>query len=157
MAQVLRFEAECDVHPGTEGDRYELTLNGKSRVVYLCYECASAFLGPAVRVMEKFGRWASRDKVVVKRPFRSAVGEFPCNFPTCAKSYKHKRSLRAHVREEHDMTLTELYRKHGDEGTRIDAPERAGIYVCPDCGDEFSRNQGLGYHRRKIHGVVERR
>lgn len=156
MAQDLRFVTSCDIHKQRHGvevdaESYTLTLNGITRQIDLCHPCAIAYAEPLAKVMAEFGRWPSR--VTVRKPFRSATGEYPCSYPDCTRSYRHKRTLRAHAREVHDLTLAELYRRHGDGGARTDQPEQPGEYLCPECGRAFTRNQGLGYHRLKKHGV----
>ncbi len=151
MAQELRFQVWCDLHPDVEATTVEITLAGHTRVLDLCDPCIDTLVRPLATAMENHGRIPSR--VVIRKPHRQPTGTFPCTHPGCDRSYSHRRTLRTHVRQEHGMTLAELYRTHGDGDTRVDTPEQPGEYECPECGQLFTRSQGLGSHRWKLHGI----
>lgn len=46
-------------------------------------------------------------------------------------------------------------RKTAAKKTTVAATRSAtGALVCPECGDMFNRPQGLGAHRRRVHGIA---
>lgn len=41
-----------------------------------------------------------------------------------------------------------------DEEPEVGLPDEAGEFVCPECGQTFPKAMSLGYHRRRMHGVI---
>jgi hypothetical protein len=73
----------------------------------------------------------------------SATAEgFPCPVEGCTKVPKTRPGLISHLRTYHDgLSLA--------EATGAPMP-----HACPECGRMFSHVQGMGAHRRNVHGVA---
>lgn len=75
-----------------------------------------------------------------------SLDDLRCDEPGCEnkKPYKTKDSLRKHYRHMHDSK---------PPIPRSVRSAHAGVFRCPECGAEFGRPQGLGIHRRSVHGI----
>jgi hypothetical protein len=70
------------------------------------------------------------------------TSEWACPVDGCGKVPKGRKALQSHLRTYHDgMSLA----------SAMGEPEP---YVCPECGQRAANPQGLGAHRRAVHGVA---
>lgn len=147
----------CDVHL-SQGERVPATtirvsVNDYTRIIDLCDECRHSYIVPLTRALDDHGALPSRP-AIIKRPYsKGESGSYACTHPGCIKHYRHKSTLRTHVQQVHNMTLAELHKRYGDGNARQNDKPQAGEYECPECGALYTRAQGLGMHRSKVHGV----
>jgi hypothetical protein len=135
-----------------------VTVNDYTRVFDLCDDCRQELVVPLTKAMADYGNLPSRPALIRKPYSKGETGHYPCTHPGCDKCYRHKSTLRTHVKQAHDMTLGDLYKRFGYGDTKRTSPPASGEYYCPECQADgksamFTRPQGLGMHRAKVHGV----
>jgi len=66
-------------------------------------------------------------------------GPYLCPTSGCDRDFESVAGLRGHLRAAHDDQV--VTRSNG----------QLGEFPCPDCGEVFRKNQGLGSHRARSH------
>lgn len=71
------------------------------------------------------------------------VDDLRCHEPECRENrpYATRDSLRKHYQRTHDKLPPPIKMVENR------------VYACPECSKKFDRPQGLGIHRRRMHGV----
>jgi hypothetical protein len=156
----------CDIHlidkdKNVEASFTDLFTVGKlTRNLALCPDCQDmqVNLTELHQILQKYG--TKPDTELARGPLRpaaraqaAATGEMHfCPVESCerhTRPYASKTGLRDHVRDTHNTTLSVLEGKTGD--ARFPCPEPG----CDAVGDKAPKSpQGLGAHRRSVHGVV---
>lgn len=157
MAQ--RIVTICDAHtkrdagdaPGSEWT-VSITAPGAkaaSYVVDLCEEDAEPLRGLLAFLADVGRREGQQPRKIAAKssPGRSSVSasadpnRWACPVDGCGKVPSSRTALQSHLRSYHDgMTLARAFGE----------PEP---HTCPECGSTFSHPQGLGAHRKSVHGV----
>lgn len=145
----------------------------KPRVMALCDVHVKEVFDPIKELLTELGQVLPQQGTMARMPGTSpGSGVWPCPDPQCAKHtrpYKHEQSLRNHVRQEHQMALTEWNEKFGivEEGALFaDAPkaddgpavttvkcDQPGCDVSYSYPDYKRPAQAMGVHRAKAHGI----
>ena len=138
VSQLVR-SIWCDYHQQAKdedvpGEEYQVVLDGTTTDIDLCAECAEplaelrAYLSLYGRELKQRGRPKSVPQSERQRS----------QCPECGKSLADRKSVQAHMRNQHQTTLQEWLAEH------TDAPK-------PDnscsCGRVFSSVQGLARHQ----------
>lgn len=128
--------------------------NHKPKELDLCDVCSKQIVTPLLEMLEEHGQpvgasipMAGKKRGPYKKKqapedalFEGAEGQQSMTCPTCQGSYTSRDSLREHMRKRHHQ--------------KIDGSPMGGDYECPDCDMTFAKPQGLGVHRRHMHGYV---
>lgn len=157
MAQRIVFL--CDVHARNDEDvagaTWEVTLTGPDRrsttwEVDLCEDDSKTLRDLGI-MLDAVGRVTQGRRTKAPTAARKAASEagqahvapegHPCPVEGCELVSRSANALATHVRSAHGTTLAEL----NGEPTP---------YSCPECDRRFTHPQGLGAHRRSVHGVV---
>lgn len=169
MAQ--RIVTLCDVHQRNDeeapGAPWTVTLQGPDIArattweVDLCEDDGKTFRDLAVMLdavgrrvaggKAKGGASAARASAPSSAPYhrsatsveppQNADGSYPCPVEGCDKAPIGHKALQSHLRAYHDgLSIAEA----------MGAPLP---HQCPECDRAFSHPQGMGAHRRMVHGV----
>lgn len=71
------------------------------------------------------------------------AGPYLCMHNDCDRDFASVAGLRGHLRAVHDDRVNGALPENGG---------RPLTFKCPDCGEAFAKNQGLGSHRARLHG-----
>ena len=84
------------------------------------------------------------------------VGPVTTACPRCGRRFGSPQALGRHARDEHGESVNQMRNRKAARtkppGDRVTVPPGERV-ECPDCGKGFAP-QGLGVHRRRVHGVA---
>jgi rubredoxin len=147
MAQSLVIHSHCDMCLAATGketpaDTYRIDVqvlgepdSPKAFVVELCSEHGSP-LSNAVLSLVSLGRPPDQIAREPRRAAPAAPQTLVC--PTCGHRANSLQSMRAHLRTDHDSSLS-------------DAGFLPAAFTCEHCGNTFPKAQGLAAHIRTRH------
>lgn len=152
MAQVISTLCDECLEGGSEvpGDTWGLTVEapGSKPAPYLVDACpmhAEPYRA-VLKAVAEYGRRADRKPPLPRGA--TAAGMDTCPMDGCVYVPVSRDSLRAHLKTQHDTTLTEVGL------SRSSVPADGQPVVCGHCGREFVKPQGLARHMSTIHGVA---
>jgi hypothetical protein len=153
MATEIVTRHWCDVCLATRGEKVEannpvtVALDAMVREVDLCEPCGEIYLTRLIELMQ-YGAEPEKPHrpraPELREPTRRADA-MKCG--VCGGSYADRKSLRAHLRNVHQLTGLAAQRYLPDSA-------RARPVACPECGNEYGSPAGLGQHRKSQHGVT---
>ena len=88
-----------------------------------------------------------------------SLGQFPCPFPSCSKSYKQSKDTVAHYKRAHSMVTFQCGECPMQFHERFDMTfhkdtvhnDNEGKFVCSYCGMKFHSRKGLTHHTNRGH------
>lgn len=172
MAKEMLIQILCDRHLRQEQRRVlvdaepaPITLEGVTRVLTLCPECAALRLPLAdwAAMLRECGTRVEDEARPPSAAARRALADsapvlldeqFRCPIEGCIKHqepYARRSGLLWHVKHQHQTTLAEL------EGGRRRSAEEPKTCPWPGCGEVFKSGGGLSSHLRSHHGATTAR
>lgn len=137
MAQTILTVCDVCEGDGTAATPLHVTWAGTAYVIDLCEEHGKRFavLGEELAL---HGRRVNGSSAATSPP-----RDFACQEPGCGKGFTSARRAAEHQN-----------RQHGSHYVNPATAAGSGDYTCEVCGKSFTKPQGLGVHRRRVHDLT---
>lgn len=135
--------------PWTVAIREGESTSGPQRVLDVCEEHGGQLRALAETLLVHGAPAGQQQPESQARPSQPEGGGMEC--PVCGSRHAHRAALSAHLRKTHDTSISNFPNLAVPGMDLRSTPVR-----CPECGRMMGGTQGLGAHRRAMHGVMGR-
>lgn len=119
-----------------DAERIVITINDERWEIDVCKTHGK----PLSDFADTLGEYARKVPVGVLAASQPGDESKPAVCPLCGKTYRNRSSLGSHGRQQHNMTIGQLFGR--DTGVSL---------TCEDCGRTFDTKQGIAVHRQRLH------
>lgn len=121
-----------------------------------CDDCLKRMYEPLATFMRDNAQPAEHVPAPAPRPGRKrrAEGTFICPFGD-SSAFNKRHGIATHLRDNHGTSIVDYENQHGP----IEPTDDTSMlpHECPECGERLGSPQGLGAHRRSVHGTVSQK
>jgi uncharacterized C2H2 Zn-finger protein len=150
MGSRLIRQVWCDHHQAVQQEELEATthtvaIDGTWLEIDLCAECLAPIeeLATFLAAYGRAGGGPGGGKRRQKHATKDTPGALSC--PLCGKALGTEKSLRQHLRRQHDEPAAAQ-----EQQEQVEAEELPPL-TCPVCGFVAKSAQGLASHRTRMH------